>query len=542
MALHPCISSAIAASIVALTPILAQADTFTAQSVVTSATLYPTGGEVVRRARLQMPAGRHELYLPNIPAQSAQSFAQSLRAELTNAQLGPIRVRPDPQTTKEDWATQEAEARKLVADAKATLDQLKRQKAAAMDEVTAAQDGLDFLTRLKAPSGTAAVDLAQIAAMIREQSALAREAMAQAQARSNAFNDSLSDAKAALDAAKIELARIADPDEARVTVSLSLDVPEDGDVSVDVVYPIQAAGWRPSYTARLDTVTGDMQFERSVQVTQSTGEAWFDVTLSLSTDRPERSTDPSYLSPLIRRVFDPDDMRPMARSMAADTMMLEGAQMKADSMVPRAYGLNLTYDLPLEQTVYSSADEATEFAMSVLEFGPQMSVRAVPLFDDTGYLMAAFQNTSGEMFLPGEVRLYRDGSFIGQTFSDSIGAGERAEFGFGPVDGIKVSRVIVDANEGDRGVIRKSNEMESAIRISVENLTDRVWPIEVMDRVSVSEQEDLDIEWASTQMPSEVASNDQRGILKWVFDLKANATWTTQLTERLTWPDGQQLQ
>ncbi|WP_439103991.1 DUF4139 domain-containing protein [Celeribacter marinus] len=542
MALHPCISSAIVASIVTLTPVLAQADTFTAQSVVTSATFYPTGGEVVRRVRLQMPAGRHELHLPNIPAQSAQSFAQSVRAELTNAQLGPIRVRPDPQTTKEDWSSQEAEARKQVADAKATLERLKTQKAAAMDEMTAAQDGLDFLTRMEAPSGTAAADLAQIAAMIREQSVLAREAMSQAQARSNAFNDSLNDAKAALDAAKIELARIADPEEARVTVSLSLDVPEAGEVSVDVIYPIQAAGWRPSYTARLDTVTGDMQFERSVQVTQSTGEAWFDVTLSLSTDRPERGTDPSYLPPLIRRVFDPDDMRPMARSLAADAMMLEGAPMKADSMVPRAYGLNLTYDLPLEQTVYSSADEATEFAMNVLDLAPKVLVRAVPLFDETGYLMAAFQNTSGEMFLPGEVRLYRDGSFIGQTFSDSIGAGERAEFGFGPIDGIKVSRIIVDANEGDRGMIRKSNEMESAVRIAVDNLTDRVWPIEVLDRVSVSEQEDLDIEWSSTQMPSEVAPNDQRGILHWVFDLEANTTWTTQLTERLTWPDGQQLQ
>ncbi|WP_417258329.1 DUF4139 domain-containing protein [Celeribacter sp.] len=549
MPLHPRVISAIATSLIALSPAIAQAEVFTAQSTVSAATLYPNGAEITRTARLQMPAGHHELRLTDIPYQTVQPLTQSLRAELKNAVLGPVSVRAATSPQSESGSPQAQAAQVVLNAAKDTLAQLKAQKVAALDEVQAAQDSLDFLTRLKAPSGATAADLAQTAAMIREQSSAARVEKAQAQARADALVEEIADAKAAVEAAKSDLARIAATDLSHVTVTLHVEVPQEAEVSADLIYPVNDAGWVPSYTARLDTVTGEMQLERGVKAVQATGEAWFDVDLAFSTERPDRRTAPSQVSPLIRRLFDPEELRPVARTMAADSMDVQGVMaeemapppMMTKSAAPQSYGLSLTYTLPSAQTLYSNADETTEFALSTVEVAPDVTVRAVPLYEATGYVVAEFENESGEVLLPGEMRMYRDGAFIGQSYIDTIAAGQDTELAFGAVDGIQVSRVVLTRNEGDRGMIRKSNEMESAVRLTVENLTDRAWPIEVVDRVSVAEQEDLKIEWTSTQEPTEVSADDKRGVLTWAFDLVPSGEWSTEVTEKLTWPEGQQL-
>lgn len=547
MPLHPRVSSAIVATLFAVTPAIAQAEVFTAQSVVTAATLYPNGAEVTRTAHLHMPAGRHELQLTDIPYGNVQALTQSLRATLENAQLGPVSVRATAGPSLGAAASPQAQAAQVaVTAAKDRLAGLKARKSAAIDEVNAAQDSLDFLNRLKAPGDALPAEVAQTAVMIREQSSAARIAMAQAQAQADVMAEEIAEAKRAVEAATSDLDRIAATDQPRVTVTLHLDVRQDADVTAALIYPVDEAAWRPSYTARLDTVTGDMQIERGVKAGQATGEAWFDVDLMFSTERPDRRTAPSEVFPLIRRLFDPEEIRPMARTMAADSMEVQGMEapyVKAEqAAAPRSYGLSLTYTMPTRQTLYSNGEEMTEFALSTVDVAPKITVRAVPLYETAGYLVADFNNESGEVLLPGDVRMYRDGAFIGETYLDTIAAGQQTELAFGAVDGIQVSRVVLTRNEGDRGVIRKSNDMQSAVRLSVENLTDRAWPIEVIDRVSVAEQDDLKIEWTSTQKPTGISADDKRGILTWVFDLDAAGAWSTEVTEMLTWPDGQQLQ
>ena len=156
--------------------------------------------------------------------------------------------------------------------------------------------------------------------------------------------------------------------------------------------------------------------------------------------------------------------------------------------------------------------------------------------------MAAITNDMGELILPtSEASFYLDGRFVGQRYLDLIPAGGEADLSFGPVEGLRLTRRVLDRNEGDRGVITKSNELTEEVRIEVENLTGESWPVRLLDRVPYSEQEDLEITWTAQPRPTEEDVDGKRGVLAWTVEIAPGATQEIALSHRIEWPEGMQL-
>ena len=318
-------------------------------------------------------------------------------------------------------------------------------------------------------------------------------------------------------------------------------------MTVDFSYSVDDAYWQPVYTARLDTETGALDLTRAVQASQETGENWQNVMLRFATDNPARRSDPNEVYPWVRRIYEPRPAQELMRSADAEMAGYAAPVIEAMGSIEQKMatanltGLSLTYSYPTSTTLYSGAG-MSEFALSEVALSPDLVVRAVPLFEDTGYLMASFTNDTGEMLVPGTVRLIRDGVSLGQSRLNTVVNGAEVDLAFGVVDGIRVTRTLLAKNEGDRGVISKSNEMSSEVRISVENLTAKTWPIEVIDRVSVSEQDDLKLDWSATPMPDVTDLDDKRGVMAWHFDLDAGETQDISVKESLRWPEGMMLE
>ncbi|MBC7178976.1 MAG: DUF4139 domain-containing protein, partial [Roseovarius sp.] len=181
--------------------------------------------------------------------------------------------------------------------------------------------------------------------------------------------------------------------------------------------------------------------------------------------------------------------------------------------------------------------------LASLETEAEVVAQAVPMLDQTAYRMARLTNDTGEILLPtSEARFYLDGRYVGQRWMNLIADGDKADISFGPIEGLRLTRLVRDRNEGDRGILTKSNEQTEAVEITVENLTGEAWPLRLIDRVPVSEQEDLEITWSADPMPAERDIDGERGILVWTFDLPAGETQSITLKTRMTWPDGKVLQ
>ena len=77
--------------------------------------------------------------------------------------------------------------------------------------------------------------------------------------------------------------------------------------------------------------------------------------------------------------------------------------------------------------------------------------------------------------------------------------------------------------------------------ITLRNLTAREWTVRLRDRVPYSEQEDLQINYDATPLPTETDVDDRRGVLEWRFDMAPNSEQQVQLNHRLRWPDDMRL-
>ena len=177
-------------------------------------------------------------------------------------------------------------------------------------------------------------------------------------------------------------------------------------------------------------------------------------------------------------------------------------------------------------------------ALDTVTFDAALSARAVPVRDKTAFRLVQVENTGDEILLPGQAVIYVDGQLVGETTIDTLPPNAEADIFFGPIDGLRLTRTVLDRNEGDRGIISRSNEQREAVRIDIENLTGQAWDVTVQDAVPYSEQEDLEIEWQASPTPDVTTVDDQRGFLEWQFDMTAGQTQTISLETTMEWPEG----
>ena len=173
---------------------------------------------------------------------------------------------------------------------------------------------------------------------------------------------------------------------------------------------------------------------------------------------------------------------------------------------------------------------------------PEVLAEAVPSRDATAFVVANWVNTTKEILLPGELLALRDGTLVGGGQLPLLAPGDKATTGFGALDGLKLKREVPDRSTGDHGVFTTSTLQHETAILTVENLTDQLWKVRMLDQVPYSEQDDLKIDWSADPMPTETDVDGQRGILAWSFDLAPGAKQQVTLTTTLGWPAGKLLQ
>lgn len=520
-------------------------------SDVTAVTLYPQGATITRRVPYTAPEGAHQLILTDLPPSTP---LESVRVKLDGAVMGSVTTRSDfvPPRSAEDTAALRA-AENRVEQAEQALRAGFGQVQMIRLEVEAANARVQFLTKLgdsesMAELGTDA--LRDMVGLIGDETLAALQNAHDAGLRADTAERDLKDLKDDVATARQALQALVPEVEDRAMLSVAINAATATEGMVEITYNIYEAGWLPVYDLKLDRASSAMDIERGAFVSQSTGENWQDVALTLSTVRPSEQTQPGEVWPWLRRIYDPKQA--IAKSSLNDDAELSdfarataGAPMEEPVMVQAAAnfdGLAVTYQYPGDVSVASGADRV-RLALGALSTQVELSARAVPLSDPTAFLIASFTNDTGELILPtSEAMVYLDGRFVGRRYMELAAAGADAEVSFGPIEGLRLTRTVLDRNEGDRGILSKSNEMTEEMLIEVQNLTGEAWPVVLRDHVPYSEQEDLSITWSASPKPSVEDVDGKRGVLEWSFDLEAGQTQVIEVSHGLQWPDGKALQ
>ena len=540
-----------AALLLAISPSFAFGETIVARIAPTSVTVFSGIAEVRREANFELPAGRHEVLFPDLPqGYGADNFdikipnATILASAWKPKVLSPV---PDPETPEFK------QAQSALLSATTALNALKDKIEEAKLEGEAANAQIAFLAKLAdsdaLPEGIE--NLRDLSKMIAEETLQARKLEHQAAIKTRTLNLDLSDLQKGVIQAQANLDALLPASEVFAQLTVSVEVPKAASSSISLRYIVEGPDWSPTYDWRLTTgQTPRLKVERGAKIFNKSGENWDNVEMTLSTVTPTGKTQPWGISPQLLRITEPQLNRNQALRLESSISSMADAVSEAPVIVEEASsafadlsGFDVTYSFNHTINIKDSSDNndtsGTKVTLGTLDFNAQMSALAIPHNDETAYRIVSFTNTSSERLMPSDAStIFVDGNIIALTHTPDIVPNAEIDLGFGPIHGLRLKRVVLDRNEGDRGIINRSNEKTENVRIDVENLTDEAWEISILDRVPFTEQENLEIDWSSSPNPSTIDYKDQRGILKWDFEVNKGETNTITLNTKITWPEG----
>ncbi len=533
----------------------AQAEDFTAAASVDRVTIYPGLAEITRQITLDLPAGQHQIMVPELPRTLA---TEGLRvAAPAGTQLGAVNLAFGRLPVTPDQDTAEVQAAKAEVE---RLESVLRDRDAAIARirlrVAAAEEQIAFLQSLSRARGSEALTTATIAdiqalsQMVGAEVLAAREAGFAAEQEAQAATLARADDVEALEKAEQALAALLAPERDGAVLTFTLAAEAAGEVTLDITTLEGFANWSPVYDMRL--TTGDdatMSIDRAVVISQESGQDWDDVQLTLSTARPGERIAPGQVFAPLRRIVSEDDLvregeilmqadslvAGMSRSMAVVEEMAEAPMAvtaKADFS-----GATVTYVYPGRVDIRNGVEDL-RLPLDQLSFDAQVWAEAVPSRDQIAYRMAAFTNDTGEVLLPGQALLFADGTMIGFSNLPLLAAGADTDMGFGPLEGLRLTRATPNRTEGDRGVFTTTNQLSEEAVLTVENLTGQDWDVLLRDAIPYSEQDDLEVAVTASPAITRRDPDGERGVLEWDLAIGAGETATVELDYTLSWPDG----
>ena len=520
------------------------ADTIYATSTITAVTVYPNGAQITREVQFTGGAGPHEVLVTDLPGGVDPRLIRIATPD--GISLGAFSVRTDRLPPRPVQMPAEQTAAKAAVEAL----QIKEHAALAViagvtARVEAAEAQIGFLRSVDANTAERTVEgLKSIGQMIAGEVLLARQVALVAQAdlpaaqmALTAVQDELANAQAAYDA-------LPQRDAEYVALSVMVDQQTAGDAKLTVTHYVADATWLPVYDINLQRKIPKLTIERGVLVNQNSGEDWGKVALTLSTVAVSERSWPADVYPELRHIIAQAELDRLADLNSGDEggglvfPVSEPEVTSSGSFArPDFAGDVVVYHYPSAVSVASGVD-ALRLALDVIEATPTIEARAVPRSDATAYLMARFSNDSGEILLPGPAYLMRDGTLVGNVDFAKVAPGDKAELAFGPIEGLRLRRDMPLTMGGDTGIISTTNQVEEKAVMVVENLTDEVWPVRLLDQVPYSEQEDLEITYNADPAPTEVDVEGKRGVLAWVFVVAPGETKAVKLDHLIQWPEG----
>ena len=485
-----------------------------AASAVDAVTVFPQGAEITRVAKVSVDKGDHVLIFRDLPAEAVEGSIRVEGNATGKLEIGSVDTRRlfVPQA---DAAANESERRNIERELEAQRDQ----KATLDAQVRGAETQnklIEKLAELPARPAPAAgsekgEDWTAILGLIATGTADAQRALLDAQVKMRDVDRKIQDLENKL--GELEPAQI---ERTEAKVFLSAQSPLEADVTIR--YQVVSASWTPLYDVRLatgsKTASPKLDLIRRAAITQSSGEAWDNVALTLSTTRPSAGASAPELFPLTVD-FEPE-MKPMAAAVIV-------APFQALYAVPGRLAIPTTGEAKRVQLL----TEAIE---------PELAVRTVPKQDAKAYLYAKFALPKGSPLLPGEVSLFRDGTFVGTGRLPLLSPSEEHELGFGVDDLVKVRHALLEEKRGETGLISSSKTDSRSYRLTIKSMHERAIALSVVDQIPVSENQEIKVDLTSKTAPTKQNVDDKRGVLSWETKLEPDQEQVVEFGYRVSWP------
>jgi uncharacterized protein (TIGR02231 family) len=311
-------------------------------------------------------------------------------------------------------------------------------------------------------------------------------------------------------------------------VYVTLDVKESTPLEIEMTYQLSVASWYPTYDA--DIGQGTASLKRIAMVYNNTLENWEDISLIISTAtaRPVEAVKPQ---PYYIDVYRPapkgigyggegrfaeatsgasvksEDMKEYDEMVASEPMP-EMVEEYADAS--ESFGGITIYDVPGNVTIETNRDPhpvtltLDEFDSKRLHFWNASVMPEVVAQDEI---------TNGDLaILPGNVKVYAEGDFIGETSIGTIAPREKLRLGTRAAYDVKAEKKLIEKDTEKAGITRGKQRRDYKYQIELKNFSKNEIEIRVVDRIPYSSSEKIIIQMSQ---PTLAYKTMELGIITW---------------------------
>lgn len=354
--------------------------------------------------------------------------------------------------------------------------------------------------------------------------------------------------------ARLQSGRQKRKNQAVVTLSLS----ESSKVTLTLSYIVYGPSWQPVYDLRVDSEAKSLELAYNANVAQNSGEDWTNVSLALSTARPEIGGVQPSLSPWYLSVY---ENRPASRaasgkaapapapammnqmfSESADKPALESmaeAEVAATDAAVVKGAVAVMFDISGRASI---ASDNASHRVSILKraFPAVFRYSSAPKLSAYAYLKAKASNGTDFPFLPGEAKVFLDGGFVAASGMGLVAPAEEFWTFLGVDEGVKVEYKLLKRYKDEQGVFAQKNRYVYQYETKVTNNKKADAEIVVWDQLPISTDQKIAVKLIEPKYvkDSESLKKDKQDFLEWLLVLKPQESRTINFSFSVEYPAG----
>lgn len=535
-----------------------------AESKISAVTVYGGRAKVTRLATVSIPAGAHTVVLTGLPP---TLFPDSLRAEgsaKADVKFGAVSHKPVMSAQLTSSREQE-----MTTKLEALQDQVNIINA----EKAAIEAQRNFLSTLgQQASLRSGEEIAEINLKPEQWQAAAQtiqSGVAEALKALVAQDQKLRELNREMQKIQNEMNLLRTDQRSTITVSVPLESSSATELKLELSYQVPNATWKPIYDARLSSEgKGDLKLVQFGAVSQQTGEDWGNVKLTLSTAQPQRGASLPDLFPMWVDAYEHGGgissgyMQKSAASrggamqnFSSNILSMEGAMDSAAEMAAPAAppeqekaatfvaaeinsgGFVTEYNIPGPATVLADGTE-TKLMVGGFDTSAKLEIHVKPQLASDAYLVAIVKLKGESPILPGQVNLFRDGAFVGQTAIRLLRPDEEYGLYFGIDDQVAVKRKTLKDERQETGVIARDSVLERQYVTEIQNLHTTPIDLVVKETTPVPRNEKVKLEVLKDSTTQGYATDGAniKGMLQWAMKLEPKQKTEVKLGWTLSWP------
>lgn len=332
-------------------------------------------------------------------------------------------------------------------------------------------------------------------------------------------------------------------------VEVTLELSEDSEIEIEVTYQVYNARWNPIYD--VDLLPGKAKLRRIALLYNQTKEDWNNVNLivSTATARPVTAIEatPYYIG-----VYDPSIERARRREspkMKKSGMPMPSIAMKVDmKMAPPAPPPEMVeefaeatetvsgiavYELPKKITIPSDNEK---HPVTLIEEELESETVHYWYAEGMAEVVAQDKVTNGSnVILPGKVKVYAEGDYIGETSLSQISPREEFKLGTRTAYDVKAEKKLTHREVEKAGLTKGKLRRSYKYRLEIQSFSKRSIEIDVFDRVPHSESTSIEVkaEW------EKFGVKDQHlGILEWHKSIQPDEKTIIEYEYEVSWEKG----